>query len=291
MPLNTVQKALFAQNYSQGPKRIAIEPVKKIDSICRTHGAYVGQVFEFTGRNMVSPCPKCMDEEHKKQAQADIEKTQILLREANAKALFRRSMLPDKYENIDLDQYVPGCDLSRYALKIIKNYSKNFGQLQKHGTSLIFYGNHGTGKTFLSCGIAKFIQKTLPQKEVLYCTFGQMIDSIRQSYRNDDVHKTDRIHSFIKPDLLIIDEIGVSNNTNDEYILFNRIMDGRYLATGKSSILISNDSMDVLKNKLGSAIMDRLREQNTMPLYFAWESYRTEISDRKREEIANLLGL
>lgn len=274
------------------PVRLVMEPIQSIDSICGIHGAYVAQVFRFTGQERISACPNCLEEKYKKQASDDLEKTRLLLRESNAKTLFRQSMLPEKYLTASFNDYKPTCDESRYVWKVIQNYSKNFAQLQKKGTSLIFHGNHGTGKTFLSCATAKFIQQHFPSKKILYCTYGQMIDSIRQAYNDSAISKTDRIQSFIEPDLLVIDEIGIANETTDEYVLFNRVMDGRYLATGKPVILISNYSIEQVNKKLGAAVMERLRESCSLPLEFSWqESYRKNISDENRSEVCDLLGI
>jgi DNA replication protein DnaC len=274
------------------PTRLVMEPVQSIDSICGVHGAYIGQVFRFTGQNRTSACPKCLENEYKKQAIADLEKTRALLQENNARRLFKQSMLPDKYLNASYTSYKPTCDDARYVFKVIQNYAKNFPQLQEKGTSLILHGNYGTGKTFLSCATAKYIQQNFPSKKILYCTYSQMIDAIRQAYSDSSISKTNRIQSFIEPDLLVIDEIGIANETTDEYILFNRVMDGRYLATGKPVILISNYSLEQINAKLGAAVMERLRETCAFPLEFSWqESYRKNIADENRNEVCDLLGI
>ncbi|MDO8728614.1 MAG: ATP-binding protein [bacterium] len=279
-------------NKQSMPTRLVMEPVQSIDSICGVHGAYIGEVFRFTNQDRVSGCPKCLEEGYQKQAVSDLAKTRKLLQESNARRLFRQSMLPEKYLTATFNSYKPICDESRYVLKVIQNYSRNFEQLQKKGTSLIFHGNPGTGKTFLSCATAKHIQEHFTSKKVLYCTYGQMIDSIRQAYSDSTISKTDRIQSFIEPDLLIIDEIGIANETTDEYVLFNRVMDGRYLATAKPVILISNYSIEQVNSKLGAAVMDRLRESCSFPLGFSWEeSYRKNIADENRNEVCDLLGI
>src|SRR5258708_3092670 len=71
-------------------------------------------------------------------------------------------------------------------------------------SNLLFIGQPGTGKTHLSVAIA--LQALGYSKTVLFTTVWDMITHLQQSRADFSYHK--RIQSYLKPDLLILDELG-----------------------------------------------------------------------------------
>ena len=100
-----------------------------------------------------------------------------------------------------LDDYATGCDQSANALSIALGYSESFAEKLKSGTSLIFCGNPGTGKTHIACGIANVVLSK--GNTALFTTVSEMIRAIRKSWTDRTVYEGDLINSFASPDLLI----------------------------------------------------------------------------------------
>ena len=126
------------------------------------------------------------------------------------------------YSNI-VDTVKFGCDKSpRENIEIIKqisiNFIDNFDDLDEK--NLLFTGNTGLGKTFLSSCIANELIKK--QKTVLYQTAPVMLDSIidyRFGKNSNNIY-----NNILDVDLLIIDDLGTECMNNMKFTeLFNII--------------------------------------------------------------------
>ena len=138
------------------------------------------------------------------------------------------------------------------------------------GDFLILYGNNGTGKTLLSLQFAKrFI---VHGKSVVYKVASWLFSEIRSSY-SPVAKETEYsiLQSLITPDLLIIDELGKTAKSNNELNLIEMILSERYNLK-KKTILVSNMQESEIGEYLGTAIMDR--SKNDGKINFDWESER-----------------
>ena len=82
------------------------------------------------------------------------------------------------------------------------------------------------------------------------------------------------VAGFIRPDLLILDEVGVQFGSETEKMILFEIINGRYEQL-KPTIVISNLA-DALTDYLGERVVDRLREGGGRMLIFDWPSYRRQ---------------
>lgn len=160
------------------------------------------------------------------------------------------------------------------AQAIMRNFGIQYAEKIKKGEyiNLIMTGKPGIGKSFLALSIAKevcYARKDLSQypKEwnlkgfmsAVYKTSDYLCAEMKAaSSFAAKVNKYRLIDMYADVDLLIIDEIGRTNNKDERDTLF-AILDKRY-QEGKSSILISNYDMDKLAKSLGDALLNRLNE-------------------------------
>ena len=137
----------------------------------------------------------------------------------------------------------------------------------------MFCGGVGAGKTHLAVGIA---HRLMEQGRI--AVFTSVINAIRRvkdTYRRDSGQSEAQVVAgFIRPDLLILDEVGVQFGSETEKMILFEIINGRYEQL-KPTIVISNLA-DALTDYLGERVVDRLREGGGRMLIFDWPSYRRQ---------------
>ncbi len=123
--------------------------------------------------------------------------------------------------------------------------------------NITFIGKPGTGKTHLSIAIG--IKAVLQGYTVLFTTLNDMLDDLFMSRADNSFHR--HLQSFIQPDLLIIDELGLRRLNQTSVDDFYEVIAKRY--EKKATIITSNKEFNewgrVLYDPvLATAILDRL---------------------------------
>jgi len=136
-----------------------------------------------------------------------------------------------------------------------KNVTKSWwfiNNFSESNENLLFYGNSGTGKTFLSHCIAKeLLDKGFL---VIYRTAEELIQNLRQvrfenNYRLEDL--------ILNCDLLIIDDLGTEQiNDFSKTELFNLL--NRKLLKGKKMLVSTNYTIEGLSKTYSERITSRL---------------------------------
>lgn len=156
--------------------------------------------------------------------------------------------------------------------RILKRYADEFSTALKRGTSGILIGNHGTGKNLLCALVCKTLAAN--SYSALHTTVQRLVRRVRQAWRTGSQEtESDVINSFVKPDLLVIDEVGVQQGSTNEINIITEIINDRYEEV-RPTILISNLTFEQLEATLGPRIIDRFYEGGSFLLEFNWESYR-----------------
>jgi DNA replication protein DnaC len=139
-------------------------------------------------------------------------------------------------------------------------------------TNVFFIGQSGVGKTHLSNALG--LQALGNEKTVLFTTVWNMITRLQQS--RADLSYPKKIQMYVKPDLLILDELGYRSLAGTTVEDFYEIISQRH--EKRSTIITSNlpvaewDKIFVHKT-LASAIVDRLI-QHSRSIEITGESYR-----------------
>jgi DNA replication protein DnaC len=138
--------------------------------------------------------------------------------------------------------------------------------------NLIFIGPPGTGKTHLSVSLA--LEALGRGKTVLFTTVWEMINILQQGRADYSYQR--KIRDFLKPDLLVLDELGYRSMIESTVEDFFEIISKRY---EKGSIIITSnrpihqwDSVFVDKT-LTTAVIDRLMHHCAL-IEIKGESYR-----------------
>ncbi len=138
--------------------------------------------------------------------------------------------------------------------------------------NLIFIGQPGTGKTHLS--VALSLEALGRGKTVLFTTVWDMINQLQQSRADYSYQR--KIQTYLKPDLLILDELGYRSMAESTVEDFFEIVSRRY---EKGSIIItSNRTLTewdkvFIDKTLTTAVVDRLMHHCSV-IEIKGESYR-----------------
>lgn len=155
----------------------------------------------------------------------------------------------------------------KLILNICKNFINNFENPEEK--NLLFTGNSGLGKTFLSNCIANELLKK--EKTVLYQTAPVMLDSIinyRLGKSNSDINIYDHL---LDVDLLIIDDLGTENMNNMKFAELFTIINSRLLPQkGKNTKTIISTNLDLknLANLYGERIISRFAGHYNICYFF-----------------------
>ena len=144
-------------------------------------------------------------------------------------------------------------------INLIKNicfkFIENFDNLEQK--NLLFTGNTGLGKTFLSSAIANEILKK--GKNVLYQTAPVMLDSIID-YRFGKSKDSNILSSILNVDLLIIDDLGTECINSIKFTELFNIINTRLLNQNKitKTIISTNLSLKNLYSTYDERIVSRI---------------------------------
>ena len=264
---------IFGMNARQGFEAAREAAPETI--ICPKHGAH--EVGHFWNGKEVKPkpCPDCQAEKEVEQKRIEAEEREQQAVEAKRKKLERaidQANIPERFAGRTLDRYVVVNEEAGKALKVARAYADGFERVIQKGTSLMFLGKPGTGKTHLAIGIAHEIIKR--DYYPLFITVAGMVRYVKESWsRSEERTETESIAEFVLPDLLILDEVGVQFGSDTEKLILFEIMNKRYEKM-KPTIVLSNLDAKGLALSLGERVVDRLREDGGRAVLFPWGSYR-----------------
>ncbi len=170
------------------------------------------------------------------------------------------STFSDQYYSDKVDKEKYHANISpRENINLIKDicikFINNFDD--KEQKNLLFTGNTGLGKTFLSSCIANEIIKK--GKNVLYQTAPVMLDSIID-YRFGKTKDSNIIDSILNVDLLIIDDLGTESMNNMKFAELFNIINTRLLNQKKitKTIISTNLNLNNLYKNYDERIVSRI---------------------------------
>lgn len=182
------------------------------------------------------------------------------------------------------DYTFANCDETHPCAKYARRYVEHFAEFQKNGQGLLFWGNVGTGKTFLAGCIANaLMERNIP---VLMTSFPKLLNAPGGLYSGE---RNEYLKSLNQYRLLIIDDLGVERDTPYVLETVYLVIDERY-KSGKPFIITTNLSLEELRNPADlehGRIYDRIMER-CVPVAFSGKNYRT---DKGRKNMENASGI
>ena len=168
------------------------------------------------------------------------------------------------FETFDLSLYSDeidpayGMSPKAYMKKIVelcREFVKNFDEDNRN---LLFWGDPGLGKTFLSTCIAKELISTNHSViyETAYKTFS-MLEELKFKKSDNEEKLKFKIDKLYSCDLLILDDLGSEFATQYTTAALFDIINSRLIA-GKKTVINTNLSISELKSKYGERVVSRL---------------------------------
>jgi len=134
-----------------------------------------------------------------------------------------------------------------------------------------FIGTRGTGKTQMAIELMRAC--TQKEKPALYTTAVEFFMRIKEAYR-PDAESTERsvLLEFIRPALLVIDEIGKRSDSQWENNLLFELINRRYNDL-KDTVVIDNRTGDQFAETIGPSLASRMSETGGL-VECNWPSFR-----------------
>ena len=171
-------------------------------------------------------------------------------------------------------------------LSKVKRYVENWDSFKRDEIGLLLFGDVGTGKTYAAGCIAN----ALIDKEVSVLMVG-VSDMVNRMQGNFGTDRDSYMTSLMRPELLILDDLGAERNTSFGKERVFDVVDKRLL-TGKPMIVTTNIPLSVMKQAVDlddRRIYDRILEV-CVPIMFDGDSFRKSTAADNLKTAARLLG-
>jgi DNA replication protein DnaC len=185
--------------------------------------------------------------------------------------LMGRSGLNTRFLECSFDNYVVEHAEQGHAVELAKRYVDKFADLLTTGKGFLFLGTPGTGKNHLASAMANALMRR--RYSVVLISAMDLFARLRMSYNDKSLSEEKLISEFMRPQLLIIDEIGLQRGSLDELLWLTRIIDKR-LYGRRPTGFITNLNRDGLHELLGERAYQRLQDAASVAVPFNWPSYR-----------------
>ncbi|WP_395699088.1 ATP-binding protein [Aquabacterium sp.] len=231
--------------------------------VCVAHGEQPRVLTAWLGvGRKPTQCGRCVEEFKEAEKQRR--------REERVEELKDRLNLPARLCVADFDQFV-ATEKQRQAAARCKAWVEEVGG--REGGTLILPGPPGTGKsTLLAACCNHYIEQELRQARMT--TQRELIARLRATWRKGAEESEQQVlDDFIRPELVALDDVGVSLGGEAEQVQLLDVVDGRYKRFG-STIIATNLTLPELRDALGERTYDRLQQDATVVIC-DWPSFRT----------------
>jgi DNA replication protein DnaC len=241
-------------------------PQRPGSRVCADHGDYAVTEYLSGGEAIGTRpgvCPKCV-ESRDAAAKAQEEQAKVDLGLKNAK-------IPLRFASCELETY-RATDANVEAFEMVQGYAARWPEQCNTGESLVMIGDVGTGKTHLAVGLLKHVVRS--GKAARYCTVAELLREIRATWKGQgDRTETQMVEYFGSLPLLVLDEIGATNGTDNERVILFDVLNERYEKM-LPTIVCGNVSAEELPKVLDERVVDRLRENGGRAAIFTGQSHR-----------------
>lgn len=243
---------------------------------CREHGQFPDNLVpQFDASPVWAGCPRCHFDARYSQDIDQCSKATGIQRDRLLNERLLDAGIPERFTACTLDNWSADTPAKAQALAACGGFVEAFEENFAVGRSAMLLGTVGTGKTHLGTGMLQAVirQHALAGLRGLYATAGSIIRDVKATFGNRGRTEADVYTDLIRPDLLVIDEVGVQHGTDFERQVLFEVINGRYEKV-KPTIVVSNLGVTELRQCLGDRAVDRLRDKSGIVVVFRWVSAR-----------------
>ncbi len=172
-----------------------------------------------------------------------------------------------------------------HQLEMAQRFVQHWDEFRKDGMGLLLFGDVGTGKSYAAGCVANALIEQ--GRSVLFVCLGDIVNHMQGCYGSE---REDYTKSLLKPELLILDDLGAERNTSFGKEQVFDVINKRTLS-GKPMIVTTNIPLHIMQNATDTGerrIYDRILAVCT-PIRFDGENFRKGIAAENRTKAAALL--
>ncbi len=172
--------------------------------------------------------------------------------------------------------------------EVCQKYVENWPEMKAQNIGILFYGDVGTGKSFMACAIANALLEKMVSVSV--SNFPRILNSLQGTFDDERQQRIERLQRYA---LLVIDDLGVERDTSYSVEQIYNIVDTR-ARSGQPVIITTNLSVKDLENPPSLAykrIYDRILEMCPIRLKLAGPSRRASNANDRQEAARRILGI
>lgn len=243
---------------------------------CQVDGDFADHLVQQFGADPVwFGCPRCHFDARHSQDLDQRSKAAGIQRDRLLNERLLDAGIPERFTGCTLDNWIAEAPAQVQALAACSGFVEAFGENFAVGRSAMLLGTVGTGKTHLGAAMLQAVIREHAHDGLrgLYATAGSIIRDMKATFGNRGRTESDVYADLIRPDLLVIDEVGVQHGTDFERQVLFEVINGRYEKV-KPTIVVSNLGVTELRQCLGDRAVDRLRDKSGIVVVFRWASAR-----------------
>ena len=201
---------------------------------CERHGPYMTRLLAERPKEVWSFCPGCQAE-----IKAERAREEEALKKRKLEGNLKEAGILRRFRDATFGTYGPQTEGQARIHEAVMDYAANFEDHLEAGRCLVIVGGPGQGKTHLGVSLLKEI--IYWGWTAVYCREYDFFRAVKETWSGGGNRQTERaiVEHFVKPDLLILDEIGVQFFSRAEGALIFQIIENRYGAV-KPTMAISN---------------------------------------------------
>ncbi len=243
---------------------------------CQVDGNFADHLVQQFGADPVwSGCPRCHFDARHSQDFDQRSKAVGIQRDRLLNERLLDAGIPDRFMGCTLGNWIAETPAQVQALAACNGFVRAFIENFAVGRSAMLLGTVGTGKTHLGAAMLQAVIREHAHDGLrgLYASAGSIIRDVKATFGNRGRTEADVYADLIRPDLLVIDEVGVQHGTDFERQVLFEVINGRYEKI-KPTIVVSNLGVTELRQCLGDRAVDRLRDKSGIVVVFRWASAR-----------------
>lgn len=167
---------------------------------------------------------------------------------------------PGDFDDFKLEYY-PDRPMAGTSIRAImqktfsdcRSYAMTFGQ---HRENLLFSGDTGLGKTFLSACIARSVAEQ--GFSVVYESAAHLFERLEKAKFSGDTAAGEEAEKYTSCDLLIVDDLGTEMGGQFVTAALYTLLNDRLIA-GKATIISTNLTNEEMQKRYSAQILSRLR--------------------------------